>query len=245
MGERRFKMRSAERVLLPLLVLALGCRSVPPSRPPGALEPDLSGRVGSSAGSQGAQADARSPDDGPSLDAYRASYLRALARLTKTREAKIPPEDLARSDGASPFSVEVLKKIGQSDALLVSTVGLGRRSEGRGDRLELLAYVSQYGRKVGEVLVALGRAMHARAEEGVAWKAYDTIVLDTPENGMKYFDLRPAGEVELDRDTRVALLKVIPMSEEEFEKSQKNASGEWDDPNANAKASERWGRIVD
>jgi hypothetical protein len=62
---------------------------------------------------------------------------------------------------------------------------------------------------------------------------------------MQFFDLRGAGEIDVSPDLRVTLLKVVPMSHEEFEAAQKNPAGEWDDPNANARSIQRWRRVLE
>jgi hypothetical protein len=182
------------------------------------------------------------------LDAYRATFVRELMRLTRSREVPLAAGETVHRDGAPvPHSIEVLKRIGQADAYLVTSIGFGRIGHGNQKRghVELLAYVEEYGPKIAEVLEALGDAMHAGGEHIEAWKEYSAVELPAPKYGMQYFDLRPAGEVDITRDLRVMLLKVIPMSADEYERTQENPAGEWDDPNAAARAVQRWKRLVE
>jgi hypothetical protein len=233
-----------------VLVLAIAaCRSAPPPEPSGGrgdVQPVTPPDAGTPPDSGVIDAGA-APAEMPIAD-YRTVYLRELARLTKTREAAQPEADVIRAgDAAIPHAIDVLKKIGQAESFVVTTTGFGRIAHGTKGRahVELLAYVEQYGPKIGRVLVALGETMHAKSESGAAWKEYDTVQLPAPEQGMEYFDLRPAGEVDVSPELRVTLLKVIPMSHEEYQRAQKNPAGEWDDPNATARARQRWRRLLE
>lgn len=182
------------------------------------------------------------------LQQYRVDLLRELMRLTRSREATVAAEDVIHAEAATiPHSIEVLKRIGQAEAYVVASAGYGRLPHGRrkNAHVELLAYVDQYGAKIGQVLEAIGDAMHARGEHEEAWKEYTAVELPEAKHGMQYFDLRPAGEVAIAPDLRVTLLKVMPMSREEFERSQENPAGEWDDPNAAARALQRWRRLLE
>jgi hypothetical protein len=178
--------------------------------------------------------------------AYRGAFLRELMRLTHTREAADPaPFDTAAAK--VPHSISILKRIGQSDAFIVATVGFGRVAHAKKGpaNVELLAYVESFSPNVERVLSKLGDHMHARGADAPPWKDYDTVQLPAPELGLQYFDLRPAGELSLGPDLTVKLLKVIPMTADEYESSQKNPAREYDDPNEKARSIERWRRVVE
>jgi hypothetical protein len=178
--------------------------------------------------------------------AYRTELVRRLTQLTRTREFIAAPS-FEQSDAKIPHSVHVLKKIGQAESYLVATAGFGRvsHSSRQAAHVELLAYVDQFGPNVSKILSTLGMLMHARGAEGAPWKEYDTVQLPKPEFGLQYFDLRPAGEVDVGPDLRVALLKVIPISLAEYEKSRDNPSGEFDDPNMTARMYQRWRQALE
>jgi hypothetical protein len=241
-------------VVLAVALVVCACRSAP--RPSDekttkesvvAAAPPDAGRPARAA----AEIDAGTGETAIPIAEYRAALLRDLMRLTKTREATVAPAEVIRADDAEiPHSIEVLKKIGQADAYIAATAGFGRLAHGprKKSHVELLAYVDQYGGKIGQVLEALGEAMHAKGENGAEWKdwkEYDTVQLPQPQFGLQWFDLRPAGEVDVSPELRVILLKVIPMSQDEFERAKNNPAGEWDDPNANARSIQRWRRVLE
>lgn len=237
-----------KRALVLLLIASAACRSTPRSdgevaeKTAQPVPVEDAGVVDSGTSDAGTAFVPLAPAD------YRAVLVRELMRLTKTREATVSAEEAIRiDDGSIPHSIEVLKKIGQSEAFVVATAGFGRIPHGprKKTHVELLAYVDQYGQKIGQVLEALGEAMHARGENGRAYKEYDTVELPAPVHGLQYFDLRPSGEVDISPDLRVMLLKVVPMSHDEYDQAQKNPAGEWDDPNANTRAAARWRRLLE
>jgi hypothetical protein len=179
------------------------------------------------------------------LAAYRTTIVRELSRLTHSREVPDPhPEDVA---GKIPHSTLVLKRIGQIDSFVVATVGYGRLPHAKKgpSNVELLAYVEQYGPNVGKVLAALGEQMHARGPDAPAWKEYDVVMLPKPEQGLQYFDLRPGGQIDVGPGLSITLLKVVPMSEDEYETAQKNPMNEYDDPNSNSRSIQRWRAVVE
>ncbi len=237
-----------KRLLVLLLVASCACRSA--SQPQGGIdEKESTPAPAPDAG----VIDAGATDGGAvfvplSQSEYRAVFVRELMRLTKTREATVSSEEaILVEDGVAPHSIEVLKKIGQSEAFVVATAGFGRVPHGprKKAHVELLAYVDHYGQKIGQVLEALGEAMHARGETGRAFKEYDTVELPQPVHGLQFFDLRPSGEIDISAELRVTLLKVVPMSHDEFDQAQKNPAGEWDDPSSNTRAAARWRRLLE
>jgi hypothetical protein len=199
------------------------------------------------AGDRDKASKAQGADKGPpELAQYRAIMTRELIRLTHSREVTGAGGDDS-GGGAIPHSILVLKRIGQSDAYVVVTIGYGRTAHSKRapSNVELIAYVEQYGPNVGKVLSALGELMWARGQDATPWHEYDVVMLPKAEQGLQYFDLRPGGQVDVSSDLTVTLLKVVPMSEEEYEVALKNPSNEFDDPNANARATYRWRQIVE
>jgi hypothetical protein len=186
------------------------------------------------------------PESAADVNAYDKAFVRELTRVTRTRE--VPPAQGGDApSGAGPHRIAVLKKVGHQESYVIATVGLGRVAHGvkPGARVELLAYASGYSAGIAKVLSALGELMHGRGADAPAWKEYDTVQLPQAQLGLEYFDLRPAGEVDIAPGERVVLLKVMPMSADEFEKAQANPSGEWTDPNADARAAQRWQRLLE
>lgn len=234
-----------------LFALACACRSAPRPSGEGPAKESSAGELAADAGTPiktVTAIDAGVSEGAFPIADYRGVLIRNLMRLTKTREATVPPADAIHTEDAPiPHSIEVLKKIGQSDSYIAATAGYGRVAHGprKKQHVELLAYVEQYGGKIGQILEALGDEMHSKNETSAEWKEYDTVQLPEPLFGLQYFDLRPAGEIDISETLRVTLLKVIPMSADEFERAKNNPAGEWDDPNANARSIQRWRRVLE
>lgn len=228
-----------QRVLLVAAVLA-GCagqRSPPPAVQPA--PPAAAAGVPSTPRATGAEAAAMP------LAEYRAAFVRELARLTRSRGAGDPrPGD---PKARPPHEIAVLKRIGQPGAYLLATVGFGRAAPAKrgGARVELIAYVERVGPNLERTLSNLGETMAARGPDAAPWKEYDLVQLPAPQFGLQFFDLRPGGQVDVAPEVTVTLLKVVPISAEEYELRQKNPGGEYDDPDENTRAMERWRHVLE
>jgi hypothetical protein len=241
-------------VLVAASALSVGCATQPKPAPASAendaAEKARTDRAAAVGSAEKSKVEKTPEGEKPPLDlpAYRAAITRELARLTRSREATDPsPSPEEASGGKIPHSTLILKRIGQVDAFVVATIGYGRiRHAAKGvANVELIAYVERYGPNIAKVLSALGEYMHARGPDAPAWKEYDVVMLPKPEQGLQYFDLRPGGQIDVAPDLSVMLLKVVPMSEDEYETAQKNPSNEFDDPNSNARAVHRWRQVLE
>lgn len=134
--------------------------------------------------------------------------------------------------------------------VLYVTLGLGARpreaegipSEER--RVELLARAEEAGPGVAEVLQALTQALSQADTAGTPWRGYEPVTLEPPIRGLAYFDLIPAGVARADRD-EVTLLRVVPLTAEEFEAARAARGSQWGgasgaDPEAASDARTRW-----
>lgn len=147
--------------------------------------------------------------------------------------------------------VQALERIGRSSRTAILTAGLGRQSRGdpaltaENRRIELYAEANGFGPGIAEILGALGRAMTQPDGPGRSWKLYDAVSLAAPVAGLQYFDLRPGGELSVGPAGWVTLYKVVPLSEEEMERSRAQKGDQWldedeADPGGAARALERW-----
>lgn len=151
-------------------------------------------------------------------DTYRAALLREF-RL-RNRSRPVDERSYAGEGSSPPHQVHAFRRIGRGRTHLVLTVGFGRVPragiDGENVFVELVAESRNYGQPIADVLSALGRSMHD-PEAGRAFKAYASVKLETPQHNLQYFDLVPSGEIDVAGDHRVFLLKVVPVTAEEFD----------------------------
>lgn len=167
------------------------------------------------------------------VEVYRAALEREVAGVRRlSRIAAMPGEPMVRA-----FR-------GRQRAKGVLHVTFGLSPAGAETRIELLARAEQAGEGVAEVLRALARL--ARDEgKGGAWEGYRAVALEAPVRGLQHFDLLPAGDVDLGASGRVTLLRVVPLTLEEYEAAQEATSGAWSgaasaDLDASSVRLERW-----
>ncbi len=154
-------------------------------------------------------------------DAYRNELLREFRLRNRSRpvdEKRFPAE------GAAPeHTVYAFRRIGRGRTHIVLTVGFGRvprqSIDGENVYVELFAETRNYGPPIAEVLSALGKLL-LDPEAGRTFKAYATVQLRQPQHNLQYFDLVPAGEIDVAADHRVNLFKVVPVTAEEFENTK-------------------------
>ena len=139
--------------------------------------------------------------------------------------------------------VVILRQRGRKKRDIVVTTGLGRAPREDGDpRVELLAYVPAYGPGVGEVLLALAAHLEKL-------KAYEAVELAAPVRTLRYFDLLPGAEVNV-LGASIRLYRVVPLTAAEFEEAAESEGSQWvggeiPDPDASARALERWAPALD
>ncbi|MBK6689832.1 MAG: hypothetical protein IPG45_35530 [Deltaproteobacteria bacterium] len=203
----------------------------PPPAPVAALAPPLS---------------APPPPTEVPFESYQEALIRAFTRTQPSRRGTV-----LELPGEPRCVVQALERIGRQSRTAILTAGLGRleRSDpsltAENRRIELYAEANGFGPGIGEVLGALGRAMTQPEGPGRTWKLYDAVGLSAPVAGLQYFDLRPGGELSAGPGVWVTLYKVVPLSEEEMERSRAQKGDQWldedeADPGGAARALERW-----
>jgi hypothetical protein len=178
-------------------------------------------------------------------DTYRTELLKEF-RL-RNRSRPIDERAYPEAGTAPSHEVHAFRRIGRGRTHLVLTVGLGRvpreSIDGEHVFVELFAESRNYGEPIAEVLSALGRALHD-PELGRDFKPYASVRLETPQHNLQFFDLVPAGEIDVARDHRVILFKVVPVTAEEYEATKKGetqfAGRDDATPEAAERASMRW-----
>jgi hypothetical protein len=178
-------------------------------------------------------------------DTYRAELLKEFRLRNRSR----PVDERAYPEvGSSPaHEVHAFRRIGRGRTHIVVTVGLGRVPRTSIDNqnvfVELFAETMSYGQPIAEVLSSLGRAMHD-PELGRGFKPYASVKLEAPQHNLQFFDLVPAGEIDVAADHRVILFKVVPVTAEEYEATKKGetqfAGRDDATPEAAERASLRW-----
>jgi hypothetical protein len=151
------------------------------------------------------------------------------------------------ADSAPAHEIHAFRRIGSKRTHIVLTVGLGRvprtSIDGENVFVELFAESRNYGQPIADVLSALGRMLH-NPEVGRGFKPYASIKLDAPQHNLQFFDLVPAGEIDVAADHRVILFKVVPVTAEEYEATKKGetqfAGRDDATPEAAERASLRW-----
>ncbi len=180
-------------------------------------------------------------DKGPDLSGYQKALLTQLKRRSRMRPVG---NWTSTSTQAPAHKVVALKKIGREKSMMVLTAGLGLGQQVSSKvRIELWADTEAAGPGVAEVLTQLGTYIFSHGSQG--GQSYQTIALEQPIHGLQYFDLRPGGEVDLASGLRVQLLKVVPLSADEFDKAQSDTGSQWltgdaADPGAATKIRQRW-----
>lgn len=153
--------------------------------------------------------------------AYQDSLLREFRLRNRSR-----PVGQKRFEGvgqAPSHEVHAFRRIGRGRSHVVLTVGLGR--VGRAveneelEHVELLAESREYGDPIAEVLAALGRALYD-PEAGRAFKPYRSVKLERPQHNLQFFDLVPAGAIDVAPGHAVMLMKVVPVTADEFQQTK-------------------------
>lgn len=180
------------------------------------------------------------------FETYQEALIRSFTRTQPSRRGTVH-----ELPGEPRCVVQALERIGRPSRTAILTAGLGRTARGDADltaenrRVELYAEANGFGPGIAEVLGALGRAMTQPDGIGRSWKLYDAVALAAPVAGLQFFDLRPGGELSVGPATWVTLYKVVPLSEEEMERSRAQKGDQWldedeADPGGAARALERW-----
>lgn len=180
------------------------------------------------------------------FETYQEALVRAFTRTQPSRRGTV-----LELPGEPRCVVQALERIGRQSRTAILTAGLGRMARGAPDltaenrHIELYAEANGFGPGIAEVLGALGRAMTQPDGVGRSWKLYDAVALSAPVAGLQYFDLRPGGELSAGPSGWVTLYKVVPLSEEEMERSRAQKGDQWldedeADPGGAARALERW-----
>ncbi len=165
------------------------------------------------------------PFSGPGLSmvapdsSYRQRFLASLLRLLRARKV-----DELTGAGSGHHSVQVLRMAPKVKGyMLVTSVGQrptpGLVSSGALP-VELVASSDSYSPRIAEVLFLLAGAMRRAESQNKPWRAYEAIALPEPIHNLQFFDLRPGGELRMDNGHVVSLLKVIPLTPEEFERQR-------------------------
>jgi hypothetical protein len=184
--------------------------------------------------------------EAPPLDRYQEELIRRFIRTNPARRGQ--QLDVSAEP---PARVQVLDRIGRDRSVVVLTVGFGRvvRPEEtlspENKHVELYAEAEAFGPGIGEVLGALGKALHDAKGGGRAWHVYDAVQLPAPVAGLQFFDLRPGGELQVAPNLWVTLYKVVPLSEEEHDATLTRRGDQWmgedeTDPGGASRALKRW-----
>ncbi|MCA9556175.1 MAG: suppressor of fused domain protein, partial [Myxococcales bacterium] len=156
-------------------------------------------------------------------------------------------QPLSRYPGAP--QVAAFRSRRRTFGVLYVTLGVGaqpREAPGVPEeerRVELLARAEEAGVGVAEVLQALAKALAAADAAGEPWKGYEPVALEAPARGLAYFDLIPAGTARAE-DGDVTLLRVVPLTAEEYEAAKAARGSQWSgsggDPEAGDDSRARW-----
>lgn len=208
------------RRLLILLGLAAGCRAAPPPSPPPAAPPPPA-PVAAPAAPTPAPPPAPSPQE-----RYRAALEQDVAGSRRLRR-------LARFPG--DIEVRTFRGRRRQDGVLYLTL-----RSGPSELPELLARADRSGPEVAEVLAAVA----ARCAQAPPCEGYHPLALPEPVRHLQHFDLVPAGAARVE-DRDVPLLRVLPLTEEEYEAATSETKGAWSgaasaDLDAKASAAARW-----
>jgi hypothetical protein len=210
------------------LLAAIGCASAPEVKavavaPPPPIEAEAS------------------VDEAPVIvdgDAYRTALLREFRLRNRSR----PVEDVAYD----AHHIHVFRRIGRDRAHILLTVGLGKEKRAQPSLpfVELYAESRDYGRPIADVLAELGKALCDR-ERAEAFRPYATVQLAAPAHNLQFFDLVPAGEIDVAADHVVQIMKVVPVTAEEFEQGKRGetqfAGRDDATPEGSERALLRWG----
>lgn len=109
------------------------------------------------------------------------------------------------------------------DGVLFLTLSL---NPPKSETTELLTRASRPSRGVSDVLLALLELQGQAEAAGTPWRGYQSVQLPEPVRGLQYFDLVPAGEAR-PGGARVRLLRVLPLTQEEFERATSEQGGQW------------------
>jgi hypothetical protein len=155
-------------------------------------------------------------------DAYRTELLREFRLRNRSRPVD---EKKFAAEGSSPIhEVHAFRRIGGRRTHVVLTVGFGRVARQEIDAenvfVELFAETRNYGPAIADVLSALGHMLHD-PNTGRGFKPYASVKLEAPQHNLQFFDLVPSGEIDVGADHRVILLKVVPVTADEFEATKK------------------------
>ncbi len=142
---------------------------------------------------------------------------------------------------AGTFEVRTYRGRRRHDGVLHLTLGLGL---GQKPPVELLARAHRPSEAVAEVLLAVARRLQSAPADDGAWKGYQTLQLAQPVRGFQRFDLVPAGDAR-GSGGRIQLLRVMPLTLEEFEAASSEQGGQWSgaagaDLEAKSAALDRW-----
>ncbi len=155
---------------------------------------------------------------------YQTLFFKALGQ---SRLGIKVSEQSFKPSGQLGHKVHVFKTVGRKKKHTAVTNGFGRvlrpGAEGEARRLELITHSAQYGVNIGKVLSTLGKHMHNK-KEAANFVAYARVELPSAPFGMQFFLLLPGGEIDLPSGERVMLLKVVPLSKDEFETEQSKES---------------------
>lgn len=234
------------RVAGPVLASIVSCAS--PHQPPPEPTPRVSATTLTSVAAPSATAEARAPRPHESnvfmqLDAYDASFRAQLApRLGRE------PSVLLRERAPDRIAHDIVSYAGRRGAVLVS-VGLARREQkhAHGETpkyVELLAEAPKPDERVAAVLVRLGQWLHADDRPiDVRFKAFEPVRLHEPVFELIHFILVPAADAQIG-DRRIALLRVIPVVEEEYALVKMRGDGAarawWHERQGDAQLRQRW-----
>lgn len=140
-----------------------------------------------------------------------------------------------------PYEVRTYRGRRRHDGVLHLTLGLGL---GQKPPVELLARAHKPTKTIADVLFAVARQLQAAPADGGTWKGYQTLELAEPVHGFQRFDLVPAGDAHGPQGP-VQLLRVMPLTLEEFEAASSEQGGQWSgaagaDLESKAAALDRW-----
>lgn len=159
----------------------------------------------------------------PGLDpkAYEDALLGEFRLRNRSRPVK--KTHFEPSGQAPSHDVHAFRRIGRGRSHIVLTVGLGRPGRDVENEelkhVELFAETKEYGDAIADVLSTLGRALYD-PKEAPAFKPYRSVKLERPRHHLQFFDLVPAGVIDVAPGHTVTLMKVVPVTADEFRETK-------------------------
>ncbi len=181
------------------------------------------------------------------LAAYRAAFETHLGRRFGDQPALV-----LEQREAGGIAHDIVSFDGPRGSALVS-VGLARRAQphAQGEtpaRVELMTLCPERSRKVAEVLVQLGRLLHADERPlDIRFKAFEPLRTDAPIFELEHFILVPATAGTVGEE-EVVVLQVVPAAEDEYAYVKMRGDGAarawWHERRGDATLPERWTAVM-